>query len=379
MLHRNIAADLAWAEIVDRNQVFAWRDAWQRLSDNSIEANAYYSPAYANALLDTIEARSDVQFAVVWQGGDMIGLLPFVAAKPVLSFLNPSKAWQSDYTYNCTPLLHKDWSAQAADRLVALFVARRLGAWVLPRLNLNGPAATAIIRALEKQRKGWAVANRFARAVLEPDGSFEDHMQKHVSAKRRRDLARNRRRLENLGAVAFETCTAGPKLTAAVEAFLRIEAAGWKGRRGTALACSRTTQQFATKAFSAHHHCRADVLSLNGEAIAVGLTIFSGRTGFAVKCAYDERYASYGAGLLLEVEFLRSLLEDKWADRVDSGTDGTHVIDALWLARTEVGDLLFSCSDPAGSQGFAAFVACQRLKQAAIDKAKSVSSHFREK
>lgn len=379
MLQRRNSAEALRAEIIGRDQLSVWHDAWQRLSDNSIEDNAYYAPAYARALLNTVEARTDVRFAMAWQDGELIGFLPFVAASPFLSYLTPLRGWRSDYTYSCTPLLHRNWPAQAADSLVALFVTSQHGACVLPRLNLNGPAAAAIIRALEKRHKRWAVANRFARAVLDADGSFEEHMQEHVSAKRRRDLARNRRRLEKLGEVGFETCTAGSKLAAAVEAFLRIEAAGWKGRRRTALACSPVTSRFATKAFSGHDRSRADVLTLNSEPIAVTLTLVSGRTGFAVKCAYDERYASYSAGLLLEVEFLRRLLEDKWADRVDAGTDGAHVIDGLWHGRNEVGDLLFSCSDAVGAQGFSAFMACQRLKQAAIDAAKSVSGRLREK
>jgi hypothetical protein len=86
------------------------------------------------------------------------------------------------------------------------------------------------------------------------------------------------------------------------------------------------------------------VLTLDGVAIAVGLTVFAGRTGFTVKGAYDEAYRKYSAGLLLEIEVMRSFLSEKWADRLDAGTDGSHVIDGFWGEKVAVADLMFAVS-----------------------------------
>ena len=85
-----------------------------------------------------------------------------------------------------------------------------------------------------------------------------------------------------------------------------------------------------------------DLLTLNGDAIAASVVMFAGRVGFTVKCAYDERYRSYSAGLLLELEVVRSFLEEGWADRLDGATAGSHVIDELWPDRIRVADLLLS-------------------------------------
>jgi hypothetical protein len=186
--------------------------------------------------------------------------------------------------------------------------------------------------------------------------------------------------LQKLGSVSFESCANGAELKSAVDAFLHIEARGWKGRRGTALQCDEATRAFALKAFSAprsDNACRADVLKVNGEPVAVGLTLISGRTGFTVKCAYDEGYATYSAGLLLEVAFLRSVLNEKWAGRIDSGADGAHVIDELWPGRSEVGDLLFSAASSPGSGRFPAFIAGQKAKRATLETAKAIVNRFR--
>jgi Acetyltransferase (GNAT) domain len=90
--------------------------------------------------------------------------------------------------------------------------------------------------------------------------------------------------------------------------------------------------------------CRADVLKLDGIPIAVSLIAVCGRTGFAVKSAYDEAYRRYGIGILLEFEVIRGFLSGDWADRLDSATAGPHVLDTLWSGRIEVANLIFSLS-----------------------------------
>jgi CelD/BcsL family acetyltransferase involved in cellulose biosynthesis len=223
----------------------------------------------------------------------------------------------------------------------------RAGDWVIPTMNVHGEACRAILDAIEGQAFPWLFANSFQRASLSPDSTFDEHMQVRVSAKRRKDLARNRRGLERLGRVEHHSCRDGEDLKRAVAAFLEIENKGWKGRLGTALASSEATRRLALAAFTGSAEesiCRADVLTLDDVPIAVSLTIFAGNTGFTVKGAYDEAYRKHSAGLLLEIEVIRSFLSEKWAERLDAGTDGSHVIDSLWTQKVEVADLIFAAS-----------------------------------
>ncbi|HKG84609.1 MAG TPA: cellulose biosynthesis protein CelD, partial [Beijerinckiaceae bacterium] len=62
------------------------------------------------------------------------------------------------------------------------------------------------------------------------------YARRHLSARRRKGLARRWRRLGGAGRIAVASFTEGQGLRDAVEAFLQLEAQGWKGRRGTALA-----------------------------------------------------------------------------------------------------------------------------------------------
>jgi CelD/BcsL family acetyltransferase involved in cellulose biosynthesis len=351
-------------EVLGRDALPMLLPFWEDLSSRSVEDNVYYAPRYAKALLDSVEGR-DVRFAAVWEGERLMALLPFTRPRMKLPLLQPSvRAWQTPYTYSCTPLLDRSATREAAAALVEVLASISEGEWLIPTVNRDGEACGAILAALQAKAQPWSFSNPFQRAVLEPGSSFDEHMNRHVDSKRRKDLARNRRRLEELGSVGHEAHESGEGLNRAIEAFLAIEASGWKGQRGTALACHEETRKFALGAFTgdaAGSICRADLLTLDGKPIAVSLIVRAGETGFAVKCCYDEAYRKCSAGLLLEVEVIRSFLSECWAGRLDAGTAGTHVIDSLWSGRTEVADLMFSLST---ARPEARLAALQRSEQA---------------
>ena len=340
-------------EVLGRDALLLLRPAWQHLSERSAEDNVYYSPRYAEALLGSIEKNIKLNVAVVWSGAQLVAMLPFTVQDLRVPLLQPiGQAWCTKYTFSCTPLLDRSHTTEAAEGLVDVLSTIRAGQWLLPTLNAQGEACRAIIAALQRRRVPWLLLNRFQRATLEANGTCGKDWENQLSSKRRRDLARNRRRLKTLGKVKHEVHCSGEALDVAVKAFLKIEAGGWKGKRGTALACDPDTRRFAIAAFTGdkkHSICRADVLTLDGQPIAVSLMTFANGTGFTVKSSYDEAFRSYGAGLLLEVEVIRSFLSGRWAHRLDAATAGTHVIDDLWPGRIEVADLVFSLA-PRGAE-----------------------------
>jgi hypothetical protein len=356
------------SKLVEAAELSSLVPDWQDLAGRSIEANVYYEPHYALALIDTVARRTNVKFLTVWNGDLLVALLPVRRPACAVPGLVPSgRAWQSLFTFSCTPLIDRSQPEPSAAALLAGLAGLASGEWVIPRLNVNGPACRALTGALGDRGAPWRYLAAFQRASLATGQSFESHLQQHLGSKRRRELARNRRRLEERGQVTHESHSSGPSLARAVDAFLRLEAGGWKGKRGTALLCDKDTRDFAVRAFNSQHEgvCRADLLLLDGTPIAAGLTVFAGRTGFTVKNAYDEAYASFSAGLLLEVEVLRSFLTERWAERLDSATSGSHVIDSLWPDRIEVADLAFSLSRVAPRLRLAAYAQSASFKSRA--------------
>ena len=320
--------------------------AWRDLCGRTVEDNVYYAPRYAKALLDSVARNEKVGFAVVWKEAELVALLPFTRPRLAIPGVRAGgRAWQTKYTFSCMPLLDRSQAPEAAGALLDVLASVSRAEWVLPAMNTQGEACRALAGALERRGLPWAFLGRFERAALEAGGTFDEHMKRHVSANRRKGLARTRRRLEELGRVEHRSHSSGEGLDRAVAAFLAIEAAGWKGKRGTALACRADTRRFAMEAFgggAGDSICRADVLTLDDAPIAVSLVVLAGDTGFAVKGCYDETYRAYSPGLLLEAELVRSFLSEEWARRLDSCTSGAHVLDGLWPGRIEVTDLVFS-------------------------------------
>lgn len=367
-------------EVVDRSHLPKISHLLGDLCDRSLEDNVYYTPRYMSSLLQSVSKTDEVGFAVVWDRSYIVAFLPICLARFSLGPFRPkARAWQTAFTYGCTPLIDRSCGSSAADRLVDTLRLQHRGDWVVPTMNTGGETFSLFTSALERAGAHWRSARRFDRAALAPDHSFEDHMNTHVAAKRRRDLARNRRRLEKLGSVRHAGFAAGEGLRSAVLAFLEMEAGGWKGKRGTALACREDTRKFAELLFSTDGEgsiSRADVLYLGDRPIAVSLTVFGGSTGFTVKCTYDEEFASYGAGLLLEVDVIKSFLSEKWAMKLDSGTAGTHVIDGLWSDKIGVSDLLFSFSPVAGDARVRIMQGCAEFESAVRELAKRLIERF---
>src|SRR5205814_432057 len=100
----------------------------------------------------------------------------------------------------------------------------------------NGPAAQAMREALAKQKLVPRVLRERERAILDATQDAETLLHDALGAKKLKELRRQRNRLEDGGAVTFEVARSSAEVAAALEHFLRLEASGWKGSRGTALA-----------------------------------------------------------------------------------------------------------------------------------------------
>ncbi|MHB8418014.1 MAG: GNAT family N-acetyltransferase [Myxococcales bacterium] len=131
--------------------------------------------------------------------------------------------------------------------------------------------------------------------------------ERKISAKLGQNLRRRRRRLEELGAVEVREITGGEELDAFLERAFALEASGWKGREGTAIACQPATRAFYRAL--AREAERQGWLSLHGLFSGGRLTAFhfglrQGGRYFLPKPAYDEALGACSPGQLLMAEVL---------------------------------------------------------------------------
>jgi CelD/BcsL family acetyltransferase involved in cellulose biosynthesis len=138
---------------------------------------------------------------------------------------------------------------------------------------------------------------------LELDGDWE-RFERGLSTKFVKDLHRRRRALELAGQVSVEV---GGGLESLDEVF-RVEASGWKGRRGTAILSKAKTYRFYEEvaAWAARRgYLRLAFLRLDGRPVAVQYALEDCGRWYFLKGGVDPAAKRYAPGKLLVHELLR--------------------------------------------------------------------------
>jgi CelD/BcsL family acetyltransferase involved in cellulose biosynthesis len=203
--------------------------------------------------------------------------------------------------------------------------------------------------------------------------------QPHLSTHRRREYARLRRRLGEGHHVAIEAAADRETVLARFDEFLTLEASGWKGAGGTALASDGARAAFAHAAVAARAAAgaaRIHSLRVDGRAIASLVSFVCGETAFTWKIAYDESFARFSPGAQVMVAAIEGLLAEPEVSRLDSCAGPNHALaDPLLADRMPVGTFVMS---PVGEgRRYRAGLAAARLEAAAIATAKRVRDRVR--
>lgn len=311
--------------------------AWQALADRAAEPNPFYEPWGLLPALEAYGAGRDSRIALVQDGarpGRLIGVFPLEMRRGSRRLpLRHLVAWRHPHLFLATPLVDADRAEEAWRGLLAW--SRRQGALLLdlPDQSAEGPVAAAL-RAVQGGA-GSRRLDRFERAVLRRDGGdAEDYMARSSSSGSRKSWRRLLRRLGTQGALELRGLSPGESAAPWIDRFLRLEAAGWKGRGGTAMASSPQAQRyFREMALAAQARGALHMLGLflGDVPVALQCNLLAGTAGFAFKVAFDEAYATYSPGVLLEVEAIRDLWVREGFEWMDScASPRSPLMGRLW-------------------------------------------------
>lgn len=313
---------------------------WHRLAAGAVEANPFFD---ADFLLPAMRgfAPAGVKLLTVRNGeGTLLALAP-VRTHHLAVAVPTATVWAHDYGPVGAPLIDAESPEAAAALLRALTATGRVA--VFPYLPLGGEAASALVGAAIRARMPIGLASRHERAMIQ-QGEVEGDIRRSLPTRRRKEFARQMRRLGELGAVTIETVSDTAQVRAGFEEFLALEARGWKGQGGTALASSDATRRFAVEIvsrLSAIDCCRISAIRVDDRAVAMLVTILSGATAFSWKIAFDEAFARFSPGAQLMLEAAEALLGEEGIERIDSLASADHpMIDHLWRGRRTMGTLV---------------------------------------
>ena len=344
-------------------------DAWRDLISRALEPNVFLEPSFALAAAKHFSRGEEVGVLLVREGMRLVGFVPgrvegLAAGRPLSTFVG----WTHAYAPLSTPLLDRDAAKDAVHYVLAALPALpgRPRLILYPFVNEDG--AVARLRAGELARKGIPVS-RFgahARAMLRPaDGG----VLAAVSAGRLKELRRQRRRLGESGDLAHRSVMRGPEVGAAIEAYLALEARGWKGRLGDAAqsGASRAFVREAVLALAAEGKARIDLLTLEAKPVAAAITLFSGDRAWFWKTAYDEDFARFSPGVQLALDLTEDLGRDARVSLVDSCAVASHpMIDRLWHGRLAIADWMMPLGK-VGGPALATAIAAETIRRLATD------------
>ena len=343
--------------------------AWDQLAGEASEPNPFAERWCLQSALHLLDPERHARLVLVQGGSDgpVIGVMPVApAARYGRLPLRHVTGWAHPNHFHGAPLVRAGFES--------LFWSILLGwcdaaPWAhtlvhVPRLTEDGPLHRALVEVAGARGGEAVVVHREERALLESPLSPGEYWDAAVRAKKRKELRRQANRLAEEGAVSLRRWQAGEGLDPWIDAFLTLEARGWKGRAGSALASHSDTEAwFRAVLTGAAGAGRLDMraLDLDGRPLAMLVNFLCPPGGFSFKTAFDEEYARFSPGVLLQQANL-DLLDDPKVVWVDScAAPGHPMIDSVWRERRALVWVNVPLSAPADRLRFAMLGKAERL------------------
>lgn len=334
-------------ETAARLAVLPWRDfnnaaGWDDLPARAAEPNPFAERWCAEPALEAFDPAGKASLAALTVAGKLAGILPLARRWTYEGYPFPHIGnWLHANAFCGAPLVaagHEHifwrellaWADGAAGRAMFLHIEC---------LPADGPIYAALRDICAASHRVAAVVHRVDRAMLASDLNPQAYYDASISAKKRKELRRQHARLAEQGKLRFERKVDAAGLPAWTEAFLTLERAGWKGREGSALACAPAKASFFRRTLArAAERDRLErlTLTLDEAPIAMLANFLTPPGAYSFKTTYDERYARFSPGVLLQRENLDLLGREgiAWAD---SCAAADHpMIERIWREKRPI-------------------------------------------
>jgi CelD/BcsL family acetyltransferase involved in cellulose biosynthesis len=311
-------APLLVERLSDRAAIAALAPAWDRLrlrhAEAGLTAGPFLQPAWFAIYAATL-ARGDrkLRLYVAHRAGEVVGILPLVEERRRLAGL-PARVLRSlsdDHSSRFDALVGDDETARA---LVAELADDT--SWDALELRDAPERAGVELLTAAAEQAGHPTARwpSLDSPYLALPGDVAA-LDQQLSAKFRSNLRRRKKKLEaEVGPIALERVPNDADratLDRALDDGFRLEAAGWKGDAGSAIACDpilRARYTALAHAFAKKDQLALYFLTVGGARKAFHFAILDGGVYYLFKPGYDPALASYGLGHLLVDAVIRDLI-----------------------------------------------------------------------
>jgi hypothetical protein len=360
--------------------------AWDALAARAAEPNPFYE-SYALLAAWRHLAPKTLRVVCVWapnvlpkQPPLLVGLFPVVRSNRYKGVpLTVYSTWRHLYSYLTTPLVDAELAPLALETFFGWLRESDAALFSWDAISSDGAFRHVLIDTLNRLGTSAFHEAAHTRACFRPAASAEQYLEHSIPGKKRKELRRQERRLAETGKLTYDELAADGDLNAWLDEFLALEALGWKGKGGTALRNDASAlavfRAYAAGAFERKRWMTL-ALRLDGRAIAMKCNLRAGDGAVAFKIAFDESYARFSPGVLLEVEHVRRLHEPGAPAWMDSGAAADHpMIGHLWRDKVAIETLVV----PTGNRGGELAVAALPMIRWTSRMFKSALRRFRER
>jgi CelD/BcsL family acetyltransferase involved in cellulose biosynthesis len=303
---------------------------WAELEREALEPNPFFAPQMVLPAARHLEDGDSTQLLVAESADALLFLMPVTVGLGLRSGLVPAvRSWMHDYCFLGTPLIsaHGEPARIWTKIFDELRGTRRAPLLVMQLHPAHGPVAAGLYAADAQMGLGvWRspdACRAFTHRRLELNYAHE-----WISSKHRADLARRRRALSRkLDTEITRVDRAAADPGKAIEQFLQLEASGWKGRAGTAFLRRPGHDRFfreMSKGFADHGRLMLLSLEAGTQVLAQNTALIGGVGLFGFKKAYDEAFARWSPGTLLDLDVLmwfHGMRQLAWLDACSSTDD----------------------------------------------------------
>jgi CelD/BcsL family acetyltransferase involved in cellulose biosynthesis len=348
----------------------AEEEEWRRLAGDALEPNAFFEPGFALSAARHFPLSARPVFVGMWRRGGfsqqrrLIALFPLSRARAFLGG-GLERLWLHDNAALATPLIDRRGGEEAlAAWLDWLGEASPAPGVVFPKIVKSGPLHDLVAATARATGRRLRLLDDYERAALYPGSDVETLWRRNSSLHSYKEFNRRRRRLEENGPVETSWAATPDDVRLAMEQFLALEAAGWKGGRGALLSDPgrATFARSAARLLAREGKCKILSLDAGGRRLAMGIVLESGRRAAFWKIAFDESARSFAPGIHLVHALTRAHLARNDLDLTDSCAIANHpMIDRFWPDRLGICDLAIETRP--GGAAFDSACAQDRLRR----------------
>lgn len=330
---------------------------WSTLAQEAEDANVFYEPWLLLPALDNFHQDGHFQFLIMHivnpqKAKDPPLLCGFFPLEEVNNYKGiPCKVLRlinTHYSRLSTPLVHRFFVSECIGAFLDWLETSSNSCSLIELNFITGEGRVAQEFHQQITERKW-VSFQYEytiRALLKPYEDANTYLKLALSAKHIREFGRLERKLSSFGPTTYRFLEANEDHKPWTEAFLNLESQGWKGKNKTSLASETKSKNFFEE-FTTQAHRKGQLMMLGlfhqNKPIALKCNILSGKGAFAFKIAYDEDYANYSPGMLLELENIRYFHRLSKISWMDSTAESNHpMINRLWLDRRSIETLIFS-------------------------------------